>query len=375
MQKIRILHILHSMNRGGAENAIMNYYRHFDREKIQFDFLLTEQIKCLFEDEILALGGRVYRVPPLSMSNPFAYIRGVKKFFKNHPEYKIVHSHTSSKSVIPLGIARICGVPVRCAHSHNSKTDNGLKGMIRNFLMPFLKLTATDFLACGNKAAIWLYGRRLFDQGKVYVFKNVIEADKYRYNPETRGKFRKILKIDEDVLLLGHTARFCEEKNHLFDIDILSSLKKKGVNAKLLLLGEGELKDMIKAKALQYGLVDDVIFAGVVSNVYDYEQAMDVFLLPSFREGLPLSIIEAQITGLPCFASEGNVSDECSVTDLVTYIKLEDGPDVWAEKILIGAHQFRNDRYDDIVKGGYDAGTSAKQLEEFYLKRYMDSAI
>lgn len=369
MQTIRILHILHSMNRGGAENAIMNYYRHFDREKIQFDFLLTEPKKCLFEDEIEALGGRVFRVPPLSISNPFPYIRGVKNFFKEHPEYKIVHSHTSSKSVIPLGIARICGIPVRCSHSHNSKSEDGFRGFIRNLLIPFLKLTATDYLACGNKAAIWLYGNRAFEEGKVIVFKNVIEADRFRYNIDIREKYRKVLKIDKDVVLLGHTARFCEEKNHLFDIDILKSLKNEGINAKLLLLGNGELKDSIKEKAERYGLADDVFFAGVVPNVFDYEQAMDVFLLPSFREGLPLSIIEAQISGLPCFASAGNVSDESSVTDLVTYISLDDGPDVWAKGIRDAISKPRKDRYEDIVKAGYDASESAIVLQKFYLSK------
>ena len=127
---IRVLHILHSMNRGGAENALMNYYRHVDRNCIQFDFLLTDQSKCQFEDEILSLGGRVFRVPLLTIANPFPYIKGVKKFLGEHPEYKIVHSHTSSKSFFPLFLAKKQGVPVRISHSHSSMAEGGINGMI-----------------------------------------------------------------------------------------------------------------------------------------------------------------------------------------------------------------------------------------------------
>lgn len=366
---IRILHILHSMNRGGAENAIMNYYRHIDRDKIQFDFLLTEQNHTLFEDEILSLGGRVYRVPLLTKRNPFPYLRGVRRFLKEHPEYKIVHSHTSSKSVFPLAIAWSCGVPVRCSHSHNSSSERGVNGLIRNALMPFLKLTATDYLACGDQAGEWLYGKKTFKKGKVQVFKNVIETDKFRLNMEIRKNYRHKFGFTDDMMVLGHIARFSEQKNHLFDIDILLALHRRGQKAKLLLVGGGELENTIRKKSLEMGVADDVIFVGIVPNVYDYEQAMDIFLLPSLYEGLPLSIIEAQVSGLPCFTTKGKVSPECSVTDLVSYLSLELGGDAWAEQIIEANYKPRVDQYEQVVNAGYDATTAAKELQEFYMSK------
>ncbi len=367
---IRVLHILHSMNRGGAENVLMNYYRNIDREKVQFDFLLTDQGKGLFEDEILQLGGRVYKVPLLTMTNPWPYLKAVKTFFKEHKEYKIVHSHTSSKSVFPLWIAKRCGVPVRCCHSHINKTEPGIGGYMRDVLKPFLKVVATDYMSCGNQASVWLYGKKTFDEGKVNLMRNVIETEKFVYNVQIRKEYRDKFEISDDTIVIGHTARFNLQKNHLFDVEILKGIKMMGENVKLMLVGTGELKESIVQKAKELNVLDDVIFTGVVSNVYDYEQAMDAFILPSFKEGLPLSIIEAQVSGLPCFTSKGNVSSECSVTDLVQYIPLEAGAKVWAEKIVEATKLERRDRQAEVIAAGYDAKTSAKWLEEFYIQKY-----
>lgn len=372
---IRVLHVLHSMNRGGAENALMNYYRNIDHEKVQFDFLLTDQEKGQFEDEIARLGGRIFKVPLITMINPFPYLKAIKRFLKEHPEYKIVHSHTSSKSVFPLWVAKQCGVPVRCSHSHSSMAEGGISGFIRKCLMPFLKVTATDFLSCGNQAAVYLYGQKYYDEGKIKVFKNVIETQRFRYNEDTRKEYRAKLGIEDDIILLGHTARFDPVKNHPFDVEILTELQKMGVKAKLLLVGDNTAFGIggVNKKINELGIKDDVIFTGVVSNVYDYEQAMDVFLLPSFNEGLPLSIIEAQVSGLPCFTTKDRVSSECSVTDLVHYLPLEVGAKIWAKEILDACKQTRLDRWNEVAAAGYDAKTSAKKLQEFYISRYNET--
>ena len=372
---IRVLHILHSMNRGGAENAIMNYYRNIDREVVQFDFLLTDCKKGFFEDEIKKLGGRIFKVPLITMINPFPYLKAVKRFLKEHPEYRIVHSHTSSKSVFPLWIAKRCGVPVRCSHSHSSMAENGIGGWVRMRLMPLLKITATDYLSCGNQAAVYLYGRKFFEEGKVKVFKNVIETQRFRFNEETRKEYRAKLGIKDDELVLGHTARFDPVKNHPFDVEILSELLKMGIKAKLLFVGDNTASgiESVNQKIDGFRVKNEVIFTGVVSNVYDYEQAMDVFLLPSFNEGLPLSIIEAQVSGLPCFTTKDRVSSECSVTDLVHYLPLEDGAHRWVEEIVKACKEERRDRWGEVAAAGYDANNSAKELQDFYIRRYIES--
>lgn len=365
---IRVLHILHSMNRGGAENAIMNYYRNVDRNLVQFDFLLTAPDKCDFEDEIISLGGNVYRVPLLSMTNPIPYYKGVKKFFHEH-SYKIVHSHTSSKSAIPLWIAKNMGIPVRIAHSHGSKSEKGLNGWIRNLLKTPLKKVANYKFACGEDAACWLYGKDELDKGNVRIIRNVIDSDKFKYDVETRQKFRRLLNINDSTLLLGLTARFHPVKNHIFAIDILDYFLKQKKDTKLLLIGDGELKADIRTRAKTLGIESSIIFTGVVNNVNEYLQAMDIFLMPSFNEGLPLSLIEAQIAGLSCIVSTG-VPTESNVTGLVKFLPLALGTKEWAkeiEKAQIGA---RTSQADTIKKAGYDAKTSAMNLQNFYLNVY-----
>lgn len=370
MDPIRVLHILHSMNRGGAENALMNYYREIDRSKVQFDFLLTDPNHCLFEDEILDLGGFVYRVPPLSIHHPFGYLKGLSAFFKSHPEYKIVHSHTSSKSVFPLLVAKIYGIPVRISHSHTSLSERGVKGVIRNLLMPFLKVTANVYMACAERAGEWLYGKIFFEQGHVEVVRNVIDAGLFRYDEDKRVKMRKELNVSEDTLIVGHVARFSIPKNHIFALEVFKDLLKKKTNSLYLLVGDGELKPEIESRIQELGIFDKVRMVGVVSNVFDYVQAMDVFVLPSLCEGLPLSIIEAQVSGLPCVTTAGTVSTECSVTNLVTYVSLSESPTVWADAYLKASQIPRRDRYEEIKNAGYDSKTSALELQNRYIELY-----
>lgn len=366
MTEIRVLHILHSMNRGGAENAIMNYYRHIDRSKVQFDFLLTEPNKCQFEDEIISLGGRVYRVPLLRMSNPFPYLKAVSAFFDEHPEYKIVHSHTSSKSVFPLWIAKRKGIPVRIAHSHGSHSEASLNGRIRDLLKYPLKNVATNYLACGVEAAKWLYGEDLYKEGKVKILPNVIECSRFTYNKDIRNDYRIKLGLSGNSLLLGCTARFCYPKNQVFAVDVFKAVHDIVKDSKLILVGDGEQRGEIESRILNYGLKGSVIFTGVVPNVSDYEQAMDIYLMPSFYEGLPLSLIEAQICGLRCFVSLG-IPQEVDKTGLVTFLPLENGAHKWAEIIIANKHYVRRSYVEELKVAGYDAATTAKVLEQFYM--------
>lgn len=364
---IRVLQILHSMNRGGAENALMNYYRHIDRTKVQFDFLLSDPDHTLFEDEITSLGGRIYRIPRLTLKSMFSYCNAIRSFLKAHPEYRIVHSHTSSKSVIPLGIAKSCGVPVRIAHSHAAKSAKGIKGVMQQILMPLLKFTATDRLACGNDAAIWLYGQKAFDNGETRVFKNVIETSKFKLNFETRNKIRASLGISEDTLLIGNVARLCYQKNQKFAIAILKELVDLNQNTALAFLGTGDDDLMLRSLARDLGIENQVRFVGVVPNTYDYYQAFDIFLLPSLYEGLPLVLTEAQISGLRCVSSD-TVDHNSDITGLVKFVSLDLSAKEWAKIILDYSDYKRTCHQADVIKAGYDAETKARDLESFYIE-------
>ncbi len=366
---IRVLHILHSMSQGGAETMLMNYYRHIDRNVVQFDFLLTSDREGAYEKEILQLGGRIYRLPLLTKFTPWKYLCAIDSFFKQHKEYCIVHSHTSSKSVFPLWIAKRNHIPVRIAHCHIAKTECGLNGYIRDFLKPFLKLVTTDFFACGKDAGVWLYGRKFCNSHEVIILNNAIQAALYRENQTTRKEMREKLQLKENFVI-GHVGRFSPQKNHTFIIDVFSAIYQKNSLAKLLLIGDGSLRGEIEEKIALLGLTEAVILAGNVPDVYNYMQAMDVFLFPSNYEGLPLVLIEAQSNGLKCFSSAGAVTEEVNLTGLVEYIPLSAPVDTWADRVLAYVDGYRRkDTYAEIRAAGYDVETAVKRLQHFYIEK------
>ncbi|MBQ5558504.1 MAG: glycosyltransferase family 1 protein [Lachnospiraceae bacterium] len=369
MSTIRVLHMLHSMNRGGAETMIMNYYRNMERDKIQFDFLLTYEGKSDYEDEIIALGGRVFHIVPFSLKTVKKYCDDLEVFFHNHPEYKIVHSHNSSKSVFPLRIAKKCGIPVRIAHSHNVFVSSGIsvKETVRKILRKPLLKYATQFWACSKDAGIWLYGQKMWDDGHVLVVKNAIDLQSFVYDTSKRDAMRKELGVENDFVV-GHVGRFMEQKNHLQLISIFSEVAKMEENAKLLLVGDGPLVNKVKEKAKELEMLDKIIFTGVRTDVADLMQAMDVFVLPSLFEGLGIVLVEAQASGLPCFASDYVIPKEAKVTDLLTFVDLKEENILWANKIarVKNCSKQRIPKLEEIASKGYDIKTQTLELQEIY---------
>lgn len=356
---VRVLHVVTYMGRGGLETMIMNYYRKIDREKVQFDFLVHRQERWDYDGEIEALGGKIYRLPklnPLSME----YRRQLINFFENHKEYKIVHSHIDCMSAIPLRIAKKTGVPVRIAHAHNSSQDHDAKYLLKLIYKAAIPKYSTKLMACGEKAGEWM-----FNGAEFQVIKNAIDAKRYRFCLETRTKMRRSLGIQDNEFVVGHVGRFMTPKNHQFLVDIFDKIAKI-TPAKLLLVGDGELCSNIKEKVSKLGYKDKVIFTGVRSDVADLMQAMDVFVFPSLYEGLPLTIIEAQAAGLPCFVSDG-VPLECDLTGLVTQIALTDSSKAWADTIVVSRNATRQDTYEAIRAHGYDISENVEKLQRFYL--------
>ena len=368
-KQIRVLHILYSMNRGGAETMIMNYYRHVNREIIQFDFIISEPNLCHYEDEILLLGGQIYRVPIFSKS-PFSYIREINHFFKTHKEYQIVHAHTSAKNSIPLGIAKWNKIPVRICHSHNIKNEKGIYGIMKSVLKLFIKLTATDFMACSVNAGEWLYGKNFFNKNGILI-KNVIDAIQFNFNPEIREQIRENNGWNS-VNIIGHVARFDHQKNHEFVIDLFENIHKVKTNTILLLIGDGILKKKIEEKVSVLHLENSVFFKGIVNNISDYMQVMDVFILPSLYEGLPLTLIEAQASGLKCVVSKDVISDECNITGLVTFVSLKETLNIWTDFVISSFKYEREMIYDKIKKNGYDSVASSIKLQNFYISKIND---
>ena len=354
---IRILHIVTYMGRGGLETMLMNYYRAIDRTKVQFDFLTHRDFRADYDDEIEALGGKIFRLPNL---NPFSrsYLGALDRFFQEHPEYRIVHSHLDCMSAIPLKAAKKHGVPVRIAHSHSSRQDRDLKYPLKLLFKRRISGQATQLFACGKEAGKWMFGTDDFR-----VLNNAIDAERYRFDPEVRQEVRKELGIPADAPVVGHVGRFMAPKNHGFLLRIFAELPD---HARLLLVGDGELRAENERLAEELGIRDRVIFAGLRSDVDRMLQAMDVFVFPSLYEGLPLSIIEAQAAGLPCLISD-KVPIECKKTELVTQIPLGASPAEWAEAVLSAAEAPRGDTLAQIREAGFDIRANAEWLQNYYL--------
>ncbi|MGN1443037.1 MAG: glycosyltransferase family 1 protein [Acutalibacteraceae bacterium] len=364
---VRVLQVVTNMEKGGIENMLMNFYRKIDRTKVQFDFLIHDPKKADFEDEIEEMGGRIFRTPERSLKNFGNYMHGLDEFFRQHKEYKIVHSHINTLSVFVLQAAKKNGVPLRIAHSHTAETEKGKKKVLKDFFRSNINRVCTDRFACGEKAGRYMFGDQYFDKGLVTVVNNGIDCERFRFNQAKRLKIREKYGFGDEVVI-GHVGRFDEFKNQSFLIDILDCLKKADVKVKLLLLGEGALFDQIKAKVLSLGLSDSVVFAGVVPDVYNYLNAMDVFVFPSVFEGLPLTLVEAQANGLTIFASDA-VSTESDLTGLIEFLPLSSGAEAWAEELKSEMPLKRQDKTDKIREAGYDSETSAKWLENFYLEK------
>ena len=264
---------------------------------------------------------------------------------------------------------RIFQIPVRVAHSHGSHSETGFSGVIRNILKIPLKKAANYYVACGTDAAEWLFGEKLYKQGLVKVFHNVIDSTEFAYNEDTRVLLRQQLGISKNYVVIGCTSRFCYPKNLVFAVDILKELLIIDNHILLLLVGDGVQKAEIVSRIVEYGLEDRVVLTGIVSNVAEMLQVMDFFLMPSFFEGLPVSLIEAQASGLICVASAG-IPSESNVTGRVTFVPLEAGAKKWAEIIWRQRGYVRKSQTKELRDAGYDAETSAKELQKFYLDIY-----
>lgn len=363
-EPIRILHVVTYMGRGGLETTIMNYYRHIDREKVQFDFLTHREYKADYDDEIKIMGGRIYRLPRLI---PWSkeYCRKLEEFFEEHNDYKVIHCHIDCMASIPLRAAKKAGIPVRIAHSHGSNQNYNLKYLIKLYYRRLIPDVATDLFACGEEAGKWMFRGAPFT-----IMRNAINAERFLYNAEKAADVRSKLEL-ENSFVLGHVGHFRVEKNHLFLLDIFEAVLKKEPDSRLLLVGEGIQMQPCVEKAKSLGIQDKVLFLGVRSDIPDLLQAMDVFTLPSTHEGLPVTMVEAQAAGLPCVVSNG-VPFECKLTEQVYQVHLGAGLEAWADTILAMRNHQRQDNYERIAAAGFDIKANARWLQEYYLNAYSD---
>lgn len=366
-QNIIVAHIMGKWLRtDGVESVVMNYYRNIDKGKVQFHFICDEDSTDIPYDEIEKLGGKVIVVPPYQKL--FKYQKELYKIFKEN-NYKIIHSHISTLSIFPLRIAKKAGVPIRIAHSHSTSNKKEWKrNLIKNILRPFSKVYANVFFGCSQLSGKWLFGNKAFLNGNIKIINNAIDLEKFKFNKEKRNEIRKEIGLDEDTILIGHIGRFVTQKNHEFLIDVFDEIHRRKQNSKLILIGQGNLKEKIKQKIKELGIEKYVIFTGQINNVSDYYNAMDIFVLPSLYEGLPVVGIEAQANGLLCEFST-DMTKETKVLSTTRFISLKETAKKWAEIILEDYKNFkRKDSFDEMTKNNFNIKEEAKRLEKYYVE-------
>ena len=361
---IRVLQIIGDVVGGGVETVIMNYYRNIDRTKIQFDFVVNKGALPQYIAQVKKYGGKVYEITSYK-SNILKYTYEIYKIIKEN-NYEIVHSNMNSLSGFPLFAAYLACAKVRILHNHT--TDNpaeGIRTIAKRILRPFARLFANQYWACSKLAAEWMYGKNAVINGRVTIINNAINLEKFKFNKEKREKLRKELGL-ENCFVIGHVGRFMKQKNHEFLIDIFNEVLKQRNNAKLLLIGDGNLKSLIEAKVKNLGIEKAVIFLGVRNDVADLYNAMDVFILPSLYEGLPVVGVEVQANGLPFICSD-KVTDEILLTDNIKLLSLRQPKTEWCDAILNTERKEVINIEKTLLKN-FDIKNESKKLKNLYLR-------
>ena len=361
---IRVAQIIGKWLGGGVESVVMNYYRYIDRNEIQFDFICDEDSTNIPYEKIEKMGGKVILIPPYQKI--IKYHKKLKQVLKDG-NYKIVHSHINALSVFSLFAAKCAGVPVRIAHSHStSNKKEWKKNIIKNILRPFSRVFATDYMCCSELAGRWLFGNKEFDKGNVYILNNAIDVEKFKYDENVRKEVRKELEIDENTLVIGHVGRFVEQKNHRFLIDIFNEVHKENTNSILLLIGQGPLMAEIKDKVKKLGIEKSVIFLGQRNDANRLYQAMDVFVLPSLYEGLPVVGVEAQAIGLKCIFSN-DMTKETKILDTTRFVSLNEKQENWKNYILNDYTIFlRKDTQKEMINKNFYIKNEVNKFMKFY---------
>ena len=363
-EPVRVLCLFTIMDRGGAETMCMNLLRHIDRRKVVFDFLVYHSEPGEYDKEIESLGGRIYRIP--NIRDTIRHINAARVFFKKHKEYKIVHNHMQSSGALICWEAKKAGIRTIVYHSHadiNSSYTVDSKSFARRRIEDIFDLIAqrcsTDFFACGKRAASAIISNR-----NVRILHNAIDLDKFKYNVEIREKLREEYN-SKDKFIIGNVARIDANKNQKFLLDLTKGSVKKGISTELWLIGDGEEKQNIELLIKKKSIEENVKLFGIRSNVNELLQAMDIFVLPSIAEGLPVSCVEAQAAGLPCVFSDG-IDKETSIIKNNSILSLNDPIEEWVDTLLKYKDYKRKDTIEELRAAGYDIEETAKQMESFY---------
>ncbi len=329
----RLLCIVGSMNAGGAETFLMKIYRALDKSQYQMDFVVAIREEGFYDKEIKNMGGKIYHISPKSqgiLKNFFS----IRKIVKENKYKYVLRTSQHSLSALELLSARLGGAKVTIFRSSNSNTTStSKKELILHKICMFMpRLFANVRIAPSTEAAEFMFGKNCIKTGRAFLLNNAVDIELFSFDADARLRYRKEFGIG-DGILIGHVGRFNQQKNHAFLIDIFNEIVTRNIDAKLILIGTGELENDVLEKVKKYKLEERVIFTGVRSDVSKIYSAMDVFLFPSLYEGMPNTVIEAQTSGLKCLVSDA-ITQEAAVTDAVYFSNINDDCVAWSNKLL-----------------------------------------
>ena len=367
---IRVLVFGMTDNPGGMESCVMNYYRNIDKRDVQFDFLCNWD-NMVYADEVKENGSVIYTIPQRSKDYK-AYKKAMDDFFENYAgKYDVLWYNTCTLANIDYLIyAKKYGISKRIIHAHNSGNETSkLRGMFHYMNKMRLNRYATDFWSCSMVASKYFFNNKQISSDRHHIINNAIQTEKYAFDEEVRSAIRKEYGLDGKYVI-GHVGRFQYQKNHEFLIDIFNEYLKLDPNAILMLIGQGEYEETIRHKVSDLKITDKVLFMGVRSDVNRLLQAMDTFLLPSRFEGLPLVLVEAQASGLPCYASKDVITKESDITGNVRFIGLDFDAKKWADIIYENkCSNVNREKYTQLVKkDGFDINTETNKFISYLRK-------
>ena len=356
----RVLCINCNMNAGGAETFLMKIYRKLDRSRYQMDFCVNIAEKNFYEDEIMALGGRIFKIPAKSGNLP-KYKESLRDVVKNGNYDSVLRITSNAMGFLDLKIAKDAGATRCCARSSNSSDGNGLKQWVAHRLGKILYSKYLDVkFAPSDLAAIYTFGKKSYKTGETKILHNGVDLEFFKYDLEKASEIRSELKIDKDIKIIGHVGRFMPQKNHSFLVDVFNEIHKTDDKTILLLVGNGYLENEIREKISHLNLNDSVIFTGVRSDIPSLMSAMDVFVMPSLFEGMPNTVIEAQAAGLPCVIAD-TITKEADITGIVSYLPLND-PKMWAKTALGAINTQRTNTRQSFIDKEYDIESVVKNF-------------
>lgn len=364
---IRVLCVMSTLDRGGAETMVMNLFRKIDRESVVFDFVKHSQGKDAYDDEIISLGGKIYKAPRYKIYNHVGYKKWWKTFLTEHPEYQIIHGHYFNFSAIFFKIAKKYN-RITVGHSHCTQIpkqagDSLLKAKLLNYYVSKVEKYSDYCLACSKEAGLWLFPDKEF-----VVLNNAIDVNKFRYDKESAAQVRREFGL-EDSFIIGAVGRFDLQKNPEGILEVFRRIQLERPESKLLWVGEGQIKEQMISRTKELGLEESVLFLGVRTDVNRLLQCFDAFIFPSFYEGLGIAAIEAQAAGVYCYCSDV-IPSEVNITPFCHFLSLDDYQK-WADEIVkTKCGYVHEDTYEQIKAAGYDINDTAKWLKDFYLSIY-----